>query len=76
MFPEKQLTRLLNAYGVYFNQARPHQGLGQHIPEPSTLSARSPKQVKQVIAIPVLGGFHHDDPRAAETGDAVDTKRK
>jgi hypothetical protein len=65
MFHEKQLTRLLNAYVVYFNQARPHQGLGQHIPEPSTLSARSPNQVNQVMAIPVLGGLHHDDRRAA-----------
>ena len=32
---EKQLQRVLNAYVVYFNQARPHQGMAQQIPEPS-----------------------------------------
>ena len=26
---EKQLQRMLNAYVVYFNQARPHQGIQQ-----------------------------------------------
>ncbi|MFL5661947.1 MAG: integrase core domain-containing protein [Ktedonobacteraceae bacterium] len=31
IFQEKQLHRLLNAYAMYFNQARPHQGLGQRI---------------------------------------------
>ena len=31
---EKQLHRLLKAYVVYFNQARPHQGLGQRIADP------------------------------------------
>ena len=71
IFHEKQLTWLLNASVVYFNQARPHQGLGQHIPEPSTLSARSPHQVNQVIAVPVLGGLHHDYRRTASMGDAV-----
>jgi putative transposase len=33
IFHEKQLSRLLKAYAMYFNQARPHQGLGQRIPE-------------------------------------------
>jgi transposase InsO family protein len=28
---EKQLQRVLNAYVAYFNRARPHQGIGQHI---------------------------------------------
>jgi putative transposase len=65
IFQEKQLCRLLNAYVVYFNQARPHQGLGQRIPESSTLTAPSPNQVDQVIAFPVLSGLHHDYRRAA-----------
>jgi putative transposase len=65
IYHEKHLCRLLNAYVVYFNQARPHQGLGQHIPDSSTLSAPSPHQVNQVIAVPVLGGLHHDYQRAA-----------
>jgi putative transposase len=65
IFHEKQLSRLLNAYVVYFNQARPHQGLGQRILESSTLSAPSPNQVNQGVAVPVLGGLHHDYRRAA-----------
>ena len=65
IFHEKQLTRLLKAYATYFNQARPHQGLGQRIPESAVLSASPPNQSNQVIAIPVLGGLHHDYQRAA-----------
>jgi len=65
IFHEKQLHRLLNAYTVYFNQARPHQGLGQRIPVPSVPSASLPKPPNQVIAVPVLGGLHHDYRRAA-----------
>jgi putative transposase len=34
IFQEKQLQRVLNAYVAYFNQARPHQGIRQQIPEP------------------------------------------
>src|SRR5260221_12903295 len=39
IFHEKQLHRLLKAYAMYFNQARPHQGLEQRIPDPPALSA-------------------------------------
>jgi putative transposase len=62
IFQEKQLYRLLKAYDVYFNRARPHQGLGQRIPDPSVPSAPLPNQV---IAVPVLGGLHYDYRRAA-----------
>jgi putative transposase len=65
IFHEKQLFRLLNAYVVYFNQSRPHQGLGQRIPESSTLSVPSPNQMNQIVAVPVLGGLHHDYRRMA-----------
>ncbi len=64
IFHEKQLSRLLNEYVVYFNQARPHQGLGQRIPEPSMRSASLSNQTNQVISVPVLGGLHHDYQRA------------
>jgi putative transposase len=33
IFHEEQLQRVLNAYVAYFNRARPHQGIGQQIPE-------------------------------------------
>jgi putative transposase len=65
IFHEKHLSRLLKAYALYFNQARPHQGLGQRIPEPAVRSTPSPNQPSKVCAIPVLGGLHHDYQRAA-----------
>ncbi|EFH80800.1 Integrase catalytic region [Ktedonobacter racemifer DSM 44963] len=65
IFQEKQLYRLLKAYVVYFNQARPHQGLGQRIPDPSIPSTPLPNSSNQVSAIPVLGGLHHNYRRAA-----------
>jgi putative transposase len=62
---EKQLHRLLKGYVLYFNQTRPHQGLGQRIPDSPMLAASPPNQLYQVIAVPVLGGLHHDYQRAA-----------
>jgi len=57
---EKQLQRVLNAYVGYFNQARPHQGIQQQIPEPSRSALSSHHAGEKVIAHPVLGGLHHD----------------
>jgi putative transposase len=65
IFHEKHLSRLLKAYVLYFNQARPHQGLGQRLPEPPVPTTPSLKQSNQVSAEPVLGGLHHDYQRAA-----------
>ena len=62
---EKQLQRLLNAYVAYFNQARPHQGIKQHIPELPVASASRNTQREKVIAVPVLGGLHHDYRKGA-----------
>jgi hypothetical protein len=50
---------------LYFNKARPHQGLGQRLPEPTMLSIPPPNQPGQVLSDPVLGGLHHDYRRAA-----------
>jgi putative transposase len=41
IWQEKQLHRLLKAYALYFNQTRPHQGLGQRIPDSSVFSPLS-----------------------------------
>ncbi len=60
---EAHLRRVLNEYVRYFNRARPHQGIGQQIPEPPE-SATAGERGK-VIAFPVLGGLHHDYRRAA-----------
>jgi len=62
---ERQLQRVLNAYVSYFNQARPHQGIGQQIPERLRLVPSAQDAGNQVIARPVMGGLHHDYQRVA-----------
>ena len=62
IFHERQLSRLLMAYAVYINYARPHQGIQQQIPALPRLSVPPPNQV---IAVPVLGGLHHDYQKVA-----------
>jgi len=58
---EQQLEEVAHKYLLYFNKARPHQGIGQRIPDGSAVDNRGGK----IIAIPVLGGLHHDYQRAA-----------
>ena len=62
---EKQLQRVLNAYVAYFNQARPHQGIQQQIPEQKVGSVPAQHASGKVISFPVLGGLHHDYRRSA-----------
>jgi putative transposase len=62
---EKQLQRMLNAYVVYFNQARPHQGIQQQIPVTCEVSRPSQHAEGKVITGPILGGLHHDYRKAA-----------
>jgi putative transposase len=57
---EKQLQRVLNQYVAYFNLARPHQGIGQQLPEPNRSPLSSHQAGDKVIAVPILGGLHHD----------------
>jgi hypothetical protein len=60
---ERHLLDVLREYADYFNLARSHQGFGQRIPvrsERESLVRRS-----AVVAIPVLGGLHHDYRAAA-----------
>lgn len=61
---EHHLLHVLREYALgYFNDARPHQGLGQRIPVPGE---RLPLvRPGAVVAIPVLGGLHHDYRAAA-----------
>jgi transposase InsO family protein len=58
------LMRILKEYVGHFNRARPHQGIGQRIPEATQSPPREAKAGK-VIAFPVLNGLHHDYRRAA-----------
>lgn len=57
------LQRVVVEYVTYFNQARPHQGIGQRIPE-AVPPMDAPSSGK-IIGHPVLGGLHHDYRRAA-----------
>jgi putative transposase len=62
---EKQLQRVLNAYVMYFNRARPHQGIKQHIPEPPTKPLPPDPSGGKILSFPVLCGLHHDYRRGA-----------
>ncbi len=59
---QRQLLSVLEEYCRYHNRARPHQGLGQRVPEPSPQRSGP---AGQVIEFPVLGGLHHDYRLAA-----------
>jgi hypothetical protein len=60
-----QLTRILKEYGAYFNEARPHQGIGQGIPAPR-VPFPSESNAGKLMALPVLNGLHHDYCWAAD----------
>jgi putative transposase len=62
---EKQLHRVLHAYVEYFNQARPHQGIRQQVPQGEETSVASDQQGDRIISVPVLGGLHHAYRRVA-----------
>jgi hypothetical protein len=57
---EHHLARVVKAYVRYFNDARPHQGVGQRIPARAPAPLPPPLPEGSVISIPVLGGLHHD----------------
>jgi transposase InsO family protein len=59
---DQHLGRLVRQYQEYFNEARPHQGIGQRIPG-KQVEAVDLK--KPIVVKPVLGGLHHDYRRAA-----------
>ena len=61
---ERHLRRVLAAYGRSFNQARPHQGLHQHMPEGAPRLAAAGSTHGVVVALPVLGGLHHEYRKA------------
>jgi putative transposase len=61
---EEHLRRVLREYMAYFNSARPHQGIGQALPD-APRSGPPPRSAAPIVAIPILGGLHHDYRRAA-----------
>jgi transposase InsO family protein len=62
---ESHLLRVLSAYSTYFNAARPHQGIGQALPDPAVGRGTVAASSALIRAIPVLGGLHHDYRRVA-----------
>jgi transposase InsO family protein len=61
---ERHLSQVLEEYCFrYFNTARPHQGIGRRVPTARVLKGRT--DPAGVIAVPVLGGLHHDYRAAA-----------
>ncbi len=62
---ERHLRRLVREYVDYFNHTRPHQGIDR-IPVPLNANpVDAPQPHQPVIAVPVLGGLHHDYRRVA-----------
>ncbi len=59
VFGERHLMHMPKAYLVFFNHARPHQGLGQRIPVPLPDENEPNRGIGRVRSIPILGGLHH-----------------
>ena len=62
---ERQFQRVLSAYVAYCNQARPHQGIQQQLPESSGSSRSAPQEGTRVVAVPMLAGLYHDFRKVA-----------
>jgi len=62
VFDEGHLGSLLRQYQLYFNESRPHQGIGQRVPMKPVLDIDLSKPIEVTS---MLGGLHVDDCRAA-----------
>ncbi|HEV8639224.1 MAG TPA: integrase core domain-containing protein [Chloroflexota bacterium] len=64
---ERHLRRTLTEYVAYFNRSRPHQGIGQRTPRAPQIPVSPGRSTESdgVLAVPVLGGLHHDYRAAA-----------
>jgi hypothetical protein len=54
VFGEQHLRHLLNSYQKYYNEARTHLSLHKDAPIP-----RAVQTVGRTLAVPILGGLHH-----------------
>jgi putative transposase len=61
IWSERQLYRVLKQYVQYFNGERPHQGIGQAVPQPSFPTTQEGK----IVSFLILGGLHHSYKRVA-----------
>ncbi len=62
LLDDRHLDSLVRKYMVYFNDARPHQGIGQMVPGNRALEIDTSTPI---VMTPVLGGLHADYRRAA-----------
>ena len=62
-----QLNRIVQEYLDYYNHSRPHQGIGQQIPESFANDNPWPTRNSggKIASSPVLRGLHHSFARAA-----------
>ena len=54
VFGERHLRHLLKSYQEYYNEARTHLSLHKDAP-----ITRTVQTVGQTLAVPILGGLHH-----------------
>ncbi len=54
VFGERHIRHLLKSYQEYYNEARTHLSLQKDAPIPRTVQT-----VGQTLAVPILGGLHH-----------------
>ena len=64
---QRQLARIVQEYTDYYNHSRPHQGIGQQIPENHTRENPWPtmKSGGKITSLLVLSGLYHSYTRAA-----------
>ena len=59
---ERHLRRQLKSYSTYYHEARTHLSLDKQSPVPRSIE---PPEQGKVVAIPHVGGLHHEYRRAA-----------
>ena len=59
----KHLQRVVQKYTNYYNQERPHQGIGQRIPNHYAIPESKPTRGR-ITSKAILGGLHHSYARA------------
>lgn len=70
MLGERYLHGVIKEFVCYYNSARPHQGIGQTIPDEVRLlmeevAVAADGTGAKIVSLPVLGGLHHDYRRVA-----------
>jgi transposase InsO family protein len=63
IYDDRHLERIVVEYTAYFNQERPHQGIGQRIPDQYDMAKSKPTR-GQVTSKAILGGLHYSYARA------------